>query len=214
MAKYVMQEIVDLNREGETLLRPRVVSMGRLGSRDLARVIAGGTTFGEAETLGVLGELGEKLAAALAMGYSVRLDGVGTFSPTLRLKEGRESEEPGGRRGRRNARSVELGGVSFRADRELLRKARGQCRLERDGAERRLSRSPWTAEERVSRALRFLEGRGTMTVGEYAALNSLGRSAATRELRALAAREDAPIKASGSGSHKVYRAAPREEGDQ
>ena len=44
-AKYTMQEMKNLRKEGETLLYPKMVMQDCCGTNELARMIAGETTF-------------------------------------------------------------------------------------------------------------------------------------------------------------------------
>ena len=89
-AKYVMQEMVDLNREGETLLHPRMVMERCCGTEELARMMARASTFGEGEIAGLIRGIGLCMARLMADGCSVKLDGIGTFAPSLVLREDKE----------------------------------------------------------------------------------------------------------------------------
>ena len=135
---------------------------------------------------------------------SVTLDGIGTLSPALGLKKGREREEPDGSGTRRNATSIEVNDVHFRVDKELVREVNRHCRLERSSTQRRLYRSKYTPEERLALALRFLEEHPFMRVGEYAALTGLSQTTAGQELRRWAQTEGSGIDAKGVRSHRVY----------
>ena len=80
-----MQEMDDLNREGEALLYPRMVITGCCATDELAARIAANSTFSPGEAAGLIRQLADEMAAAMASGRSVRLDGIGTFTPTLAL---------------------------------------------------------------------------------------------------------------------------------
>ena len=209
-AKYVMQEMVDLNNEGETLLYPRMELKDNCGTDELARMVAEGTTFATGEVKGIICQMAKWMAITMGMGRSVTLDGIGTFTPALGLKKGREREKADGSGTRRNATSIEVSGVRFRADKELTLEVRQHCRLERSPERNRLYRSKYTPDERLALALRYLESHTILRVGEYAALTGLSQTTAAKELRLWARTEGSGIGSEGLRSHKVYvRKEPR-----
>ena len=108
------------------------------------------------EALRVLVSASETLAELLGEGYSVTLDDWGAFKATLGLEEGKEMDTIDGDESKRNARSLSLNGVHFQADQRLVQNARRSCKLERAGVVR-VSRSPYTKEERLQKALEYLD---------------------------------------------------------
>lgn len=205
MAKYTMQEINDLNREGETILYPRMVIEYCCETEELARVAAGGTTYSPAEVSAAIQLIARGVAQELARGHSVHIGGIGTFTPSLALKTGAERESPDGKGAKRNAQSVCVGGVNFRADKELLCEVGRRCRLERlPGKGFRRHRSPYTPEERLELALRHLETHPVLTLADYVALTGLGRTTASIELRRWASLPGSGIGRDGFGTHRVY----------
>lgn len=209
MAKYTMQEMNDLNNEGKTLLYPRLINSGCRGTDELASYIAECTSFSKADVKGVLEQLARGIALALARGESVKLDGIGLFTATLGLREGKAREEPDGSGSRRNASSIEINNVVFRADKKLVRMTNEHCRLERVSGKfpRRVSR--YTPGERLALALDYLSSHPYLRVADYAAMTGLSRTVAGRELRRLYQTPGSGIGASGRGSHRVYvRAQP------
>lgn len=203
-AKYVMQEMDDFHHAGETLLYPRMIINGSCGTDELARFVADNTTFNPVEVKGVLELLARGVARMMADGYSVKLDGIGLFTPSLSLKKGKEREEADGSGTRRNASSIEVGGVNFRPSGQLLLEVNRCCRLER--APGRFTRhvSKYTPEERLALAQRFLEQHPILTVGDYACLTGLSRTVAGEELRRWYKTPGTGIGISGRGSHRVY----------
>ena len=93
-AKYTMQEMKNLRKEGETLLYPKMVMQDCCGTDELARMIAGETTFSTGEIRGIIGQLAQRMAREMAGGHAVKLEGIGTFTPSLTLKKGKERETP------------------------------------------------------------------------------------------------------------------------
>ncbi len=78
----------------------------------------------------------------MAEGKSVKLDGIGTFSPSLALCKDKEREKTGEGETHRNARSIVVGSVNFRVDRKMVRRINGRCLLkELRGSRNALHRS-------------------------------------------------------------------------
>ena len=97
----------------------------------------------------------------------------------------------------------ELSGVNFKADKELVKQVDRRCTLERGGV-RRLHRSPYSREERLALAQRYLDEHATMRIADYVALTGLSRTAATQELIAFRQDVSTGITISGRLSHSVY----------
>lgn len=204
-AKYVMQEVKDLNEGGEkTLLYPRMVIGSSCSTEELVSFVTQSHASRASEMKGAIELLAEGLACIMAQGRSVRIDGLGLFTPRLVLREGREREDVQEEGGRRNAQSIRIGGVSFRPDKELLRKTERNCHLERVPGKTLLHVSKYTPEERLGLAQRYLDENAVLTVSAYAALTGLSRTVAGRELRRWYETEGSGIGISGRGTHRVY----------
>ena len=143
------------------------------------------------------------LGKLLGQGYSVTLDGIGTFKATIGLEDEKEMDTLDGTEQKRNAQSLQLKGVNYRADKALIKKARQHCELEREGT-RRIHRSPYTKEQRLALALDYLTKHGAMKVADYMALTGLSRTKATLELQEFRRDATSGIDFIGRGSAKVY----------
>ena len=201
-AKYIKQEIADLNGTGQTQayyrmeLTPKsyeefVIQCAREGHTEVSFI------------LGVLSLVREKLALNMAEGYSVKLDGIGTFNAKLGVREGllQDAFEEG--TPSHNAKSITVTGVAYRADNDLIWNISRKCILERGGVSR-LRKPKCTLEERIQKARAFLEKNMFMRVPDYVRLTGLSRTSATTELRKLAADPTSGITSRGSRSQKVY----------
>ena len=104
---------------------------------------------------------------------------------------------------KRNAQSLCVDGVNFKADKELIRQVDRHCKLERSHTSR-LRKSPYSREERLARALQFIEEKGFMRLTDYVQLTGLSRTTACRELLELCKDHTSGIDTSGRGVHKVY----------
>ena len=159
--------------------------------------------IGRGDAMRVLMQASETMAELLAMGISVDIEGFGSFSATVGLKKGKEMDALEGDEEKRNAVSLCVNGVNFRADKKLVREINRRCDLKR-GGERRLRKSPYTPEERRQLALQYLEQEGIMHVSDYANLTKLSKTMAGRELIALRKDPTSGITTKGRATAKVY----------
>ncbi|MEE1222968.1 MAG: DNA-binding protein [Bacteroidaceae bacterium] len=207
MAKYIKQEMPDIRKDGSRKCYYRMQSNGNVTTDELIHTICyhGGVGLSESVFRSALQELSAELARKMADGYSVTLDGVGTFRATIGVKEEKDMDTLDGDEVKRNAQSLEVKGVTYRADGELVKKTRSHCRLERGGTGR-VNRSPYTQAERLQQAKAFLSD-GThpyMRLSDYVRLTRMSRTTASEELRALAADPKSGIAVSGRGTHIMY----------
>ena len=161
----------------------------------------------ESTILGVLSLVSEKLALCMAEGFSVKLDGIGTFNAKLGVRDDMlpdafEEGEPS-----HNAKSIMVNGVSYRADKNLIRNTDRKCTLVRGGVSR-LKKSPFSPEERIEKTRDFLKTHMFMRVPDYVQLTGLSRSTAAEELCKLARDPSSGIMSRGSRSQKVYVLRP------
>ena len=203
-----MQEMNNLHQDGETLLYPRMIIRDCCGTEELASTISEESSFTPGEVMGMMRQLCRKMAAAMAEGRSVKLDGLGTFSPSLALRKGRERETTDGSGKRRNAGSIEVGSVNFRADRMMVQEINHRCHLERSPKKFVRHVSKFTPEERLAKAQQFLEEHPMMTVSDYTRMTGLSRTMAGQELRRWVQTEGSGIASQGMASHRVYVLTP------
>lgn len=204
MAKYIKQELPDLQQTGEQKVYYRLKTSRNIDTHEFVRSLS--CSFNgmkEGDIIRVLMATADHLGELLGEGYSVTLDGIGNFKATIGLEENKELDTLDGNETKRNARSLQLKGVNYRADKELIKKASQHCKLEREGIAR-IHRSPYTKEERLKLALEHLEKYGAMKVANYMELTGLSRTAATLELQEFRRDTTSGIDFIGRGSAKVY----------
>ena len=203
MAKYIKQEIADMRGEGQTKAYYRMKTIRNIGMKEFIEIMTryGGLTEGTA--IAVLTQASDTLGELMGMGYTVTLDGFGTFKATVGLKRFKEMDTIDGDDTKRNAQSLCVDGVNFKADKELIRQVDRHCKLERSHTSR-LRKSPYSREERLARALQFIEEKGFMRLTDYVQLTGLSRTTACRELLELCKDHTNGIDTSGRGVHKVY----------
>lgn len=204
MAKYFMQEMPDMRKEGETILYPRMEITGTCETDELVEASIKGSTFNRAEVRGALDLIAGAMARFMAEGRSVRIEGIGLFTPTVKLKKGKERENIEGNSPRRNAASIEIGGINFRAERTLINETNILCDLERGSGVKKCRIPKTTAEVRLEMAKRYLEENPFLTVSEYSKMTELNRTTAAKELKSWAADTESGITMKGLGTHKVY----------
>jgi hypothetical protein len=143
------------------------------------------------------------MAFYMAMGYTVTLDGIGTFRPSLGMRRGKQMEEMEEGSTKRNAQSICVNDINFKPAKRLIKRTNEECELERGGTNK-LHRSPYTKEERLKLAQEFLVNNPFMRVRDYITLTKLSRTAASMELREFSQQPDSSIGWTGSGSSKLY----------
>ena len=204
MAKYIKQEVPDMKKTGEQKVFYRMKVERNIDFEEFIRkVCSHHTGISRGEALRVMVSASEVLAELLGEGYSVTLDDWGTFKATIGLEEGKEMDTLDGNESKRNARSLHLNGVNFQADKKLVRNARRRCRLERAGIVR-VNRSPYTKEERLQKALAYLEENKVLKVGKYMELTGLAHTTAANELRAFSLDVSSGIVSVGRRPAVVY----------
>ena len=204
MAKYIKQEMIDLSGKGEEKIYYRMQSEGNVGFKEFAQFVGKhNNVMNRALVESVLTYAADAMAELLGKGYSVTIDGLGTFKASIGLEEDKEMDTFDGNETKRNARSLRLTGVNYRADKLLVKEANRHCKLERAG-ESRLHRTLYSKEERLKMALQFLEENGAMRVAQYVELTGISRTKATLELKEFSEDASSGITTLGRGSAKVY----------
>ena len=141
----------------------------------------------------------------LPMGHTMKIDNLGVFSLSLEFADEKaenvaqqETSEP-----KTKYHHVKVKGVNFKVDKKLIKAINKENTFERTSSNA-VSRSPYTPEERQQRALQHINKHGFITLQDYANLNHLSRSAASRELSKLTSSPTSPIASNGAGSHKFW----------
>ena len=211
MALYIKKEMADLHGTGSTGAYYRLKTWRKLEfdefvnrCHNLHRV------YDKSVIEGVVMAVCEHLAYELGNGYCVRINGLGTFNAKLGVRKDKEMDDFQEGTTKRNAQSIEVTGISFRADKELIRETDRSCDLER-GGEERLRKSKFSEEERIERARQYLRENGYMRVFNYASLTGLSYTTASLELRRIASNPSTGIISRGRKSSKLYLLAPESQ---
>lgn len=200
MAKYRIVEMNDLRGDGQTTTYPKLVRMGRIKTKELAQMVADRSTMSAADVMGTLTALSQVMAQQMALGYSVELEDIGTFSAKLGMVDGAEREDIEGQ-SRKNASSIRVKGINFKASKSFIEATHDRLSLERAGR-KKLEEVTSTREERLSLAKAYISKVGWIKPKNYAEITGLGRTKAGAELRAFVA--EGLLKVHGLGSHIYY----------
>ena len=214
MAKYIKQEMTDLSGKGEEKIYYRLQTERNVSFKELTQQIEEHHNLMNRELVkSVLAYVVDEMTELLGKGYSVTIDGLGTFRASIGLEKDKEMDTFDGDETKRNARSLRLTGINYRADKVLIREANRHCKLERAG-ESRLHHSPYSKEERLKLALQYIEEHGAMRVAEYMELTGLSRTKAAMELKEFRQDLSSGITFIGRGSAKVYVKALEEKTEE
>lgn len=204
MAQYIKKEMPDMNGSGSTKAYYKLKTWRRLDFEEfIKRCSSIHRAYGKSVIEGVVAAVCDHLAYEIANGFSVKIDGLGTFTAKLGVRDDKEMEDFEDDTIKHNATSVVVKGVSFRADKTMVKEINRNCDLER-GGEERLKRSKYSPQERIERARQFLKNNVYMHVDEYANLTGLSYSTASRELRRIAEDPTSGIISQGRKSGKLY----------
>ena len=205
MTQFVLKEMNDLDGKGKGRVYPQVVINRLMTTEDLVERMQNNTRLGSAVIHATLLSLGENIATLLDSGFSVKIDNFGTFSLALGFadKKGNKLEDEDDKM---NYRRVMVKNITFKPESDLIFNINKNIRLERHvpGVVKSESDS-FTPEERRLRAIDFIERHGQITLQEYANLNNISRSKASRELNKLEDIEGSGIRGYGNAPHKVWK---------
>lgn len=203
-ATYEMREMPDVRKKGEQIIYPKMKIQHQVSTDELVEKITAGCTLTPSDLKGAIEAIGKEIARSLADGKSVKIEGIGTFSAKLGLKEGAERETTDKDAPRRNAQSIAVTGINLRVDSKLIQTTDALCELKRGSATGLLTKSDLTKEECLALALEYLASHPYLTVNDYMKLTGKKRSTATNELREFSADKTSGISSSGQASHRIY----------
>lgn len=204
MADYVMREMNDVRGKGKTVFYPKIARHRMFSEKEfIAKMAMEGSGLTEGQVESVLTSLKHRIAEMLALGYTVKVKGIGAFSTSLGVKEGKALETDDENETKRNSQSIEVRNIKFKADKGLITETNTRCRLERKGV-RNIKRIDSTEDERRTMAEEYLSEHPFMRVADYMRLTGLTRTVATLELQKFRNNPECRIGTTGRGCHKMY----------
>ena len=137
----------------------------------------------------------------------MKIDNLGVFSLSLEFADNEtdadSQQEEQNVDSKKKYHHVRVKSVNFKVDKRLVDGINKENTFERTSGNPS-SPSPYTPEERLQRALNHIDKHGFITLQEYANLNRLSYSTASRELSKLVLNPSSGIKTKGAASHKVW----------
>jgi len=202
--RYIKKEIADLNGKGTTQAYYKIQTQGRIDFEEFVNRCTQHGGMPRSAIVGVISNVVNELAMQIADGYTVKIDGIGTFGGKLGVRRDKEQDTFEEGTEKRNARSLLVTGVSFRADKRLVSLTNRYCHSMERAGESRLRQSEYSPEERLAMAKEYLKTNGVMRIRDYALLTGLSHTTATKELNALSRNPESGIKSRGRRSAKVF----------
>ena len=205
MPKYKLQEMPDVRQTGERRVYPKLDAYRLLDAEELIeKMHSYDRAISPSVIRAVLMNLSDTLKRMLSLGYTVKVDELGTFSLSLDFDDDKpkvmqQADD------KMAYRHVTVKNVNFKVDPSLLKDLRYETELEREmSGVKVIKKQLFTLEQRIERALAVIERDGFIRLTDYAAINNLSRTSASQELKQICADPDGSLEAKGRGSHKVW----------
>jgi predicted histone-like DNA-binding protein len=157
--------------------------------------------FSKGVIRGVLDTLSKVMKTCLPLGHTLKIDNLGVFSLALEFADVEKDEEQ--EHPQKQYHHVKAKTINFKVDQKLMNDINEENTFERSPNKEKAP-SPYPLEERLQRALKVIDENGSIRLQEYANLNSLSRTSASRELAQLVADPSSGIKVQGSGPLKCW----------
>ena len=204
MANYVIKELpTGMGNGSEGKQFPKMQVYTEFDYNKVVELVhTNSPAFSEATVRGVLDTLAVVMKSYLPMGHTMKIDNLGVFSLSLEFTDN-DTDNPDTEKEKTKYHHVKARNVNFRVDQKLVDDINKENTFERS-ADLKASASPFSREQRLQRALEFIDKNGSIRLQEYANLNSLSRTQASRELAQWVSNPTSGIKASGSGPLKCW----------
>ena len=195
----------DVRNTGKRTVYPKIVINQTLTTKEFIDELHKHLrTVDKGVLTGVMCGMADTLASLLSRGNNVTLDDIGTFSMSLKFLDDKPTEiqEEGDPM---LYRRVGVKDLNFKISPKLIRDLQMNTRFERMMAgARELKKNLYTLEQRIENALAIIDEKGHITLGEYAKVNNLSRTTASKELAKITADPTMPIDYTGQASHKIW----------
>lgn len=216
MANYVLKELPEGMAGSEKTLYPK---MQTYSMHDYETVLKNmrvyGGSFSVGTMRGVIDALVQTMESWMPLGHTIKIDGLGVFSLSLgfdtsttsekEIAKGKGKNSGNGKDVKTKYRHVCIKGINFKPDPELLKRLNDKTDFERADSEvKTAKKNELSREERIARAKAIMDENGYMTLTDYANATKLSRTAASLDLKSLAADPTTGIITRGSHSHKVW----------
>lgn len=193
-------------RDGEEKpkLHARAINIQTVDTNELAQMIENMSTFTTADIKGAIKAISEQLYHCLCNSRSVHLEGIGTFSTTLKCKQQVDNKKE------IRSASIEFKNVEFRADPQLKKRFRGVRIERREGTG---EKKTYNADIRQKRILWYIKNHGTINLTVAAGMNQCTRQKTKKDLEQLL--EDGQIQQTWCGKRVFYiKRVPEQPGEE
>lgn len=204
MAYYQIQTSNLLDDEGNPRKFPRIVVNEQVSPAEMRRSIAAACSLPENEVAAVLAAFVGKMEEQLAAGNSVKVDGLGIFTPGVKWRDELERGKVKPGEPHRYRQRVAVDAISFKAAKELVRGVNDKADWKLSKRLFKHSSTKYTREQRYAMAVTFLRDHPTISSRKYAELTGLRPSAANKELNMFVEDPTSAITSRGTGVHKKY----------
>lgn len=202
--EYFFQEMPDLNNKGERLVYPKPRHVDQFDYDLFLKEVAQSSGFNQSQIKGVLDAVTKQMRFAFDYGYSVKIEGLGTFSPALGLKNPNKREEVKEEGIRYDTYNVYFKTVNFLPAKKWLKDLRRSIELVKRGKTKTVSPKAETQEDRLALAKEYLEENAFMRAADYERLTGMGSTSAWRDLQAFRSNPESGITTRGRGASLIY----------
>ncbi len=210
MANFILQELAKGMGDGKQTVYPKMLTYTRFDyDKVVEKIHDVSPSFSTGNIRGVLDAFVQTLERWLPMGHTLKVDGLGVFSMSLEFADektpAQEDIAEGTVEQKTEYRHVHAKTVNFRVDRRLVDNINAEATFDRvmPGV-KRTRKSKYSKEQRLKRSLSLIDKLGYITLNDYAALNEVSRSAASKDLNQFAADASSEITYRGNGTHKTW----------
>lgn len=184
-----------LHEVGKIYSRPAVVNQQTIPTRDIMEKASGECTLTPVDISAVIGSLARHLRLQLLQGNAVRINGIGTFSLSLKFQDPTKAKEDF------TARDIQVAGINFTPDNALLNSVKHESKFERATA---LRSAEVTEIDAILALRKYFEEHSTISKRTFQNLLDLKYGRATKLLLALT--EKNKLTVSRIGQTNIYRA--------
>lgn len=202
--EYTFQEMPDVHGTGKRKVYPKPFHSGRVATDFFMKDVASKTAYAAGAIEALVGTMTETMDIYLKLGHSVKVEGLGTFTIALGMKDRDEAEEVKEKGERYDTNGVYIKGINFLPDQRWVERLRRTTELNKVGEVKKLRKVKSTCEERLQMVLDYLEEHPMIRIGDYAFITGLSQSSAREELHRFADDPTSGIRRMGRGNQLVF----------
>ena len=177
--------------EKEPWLHARPVVIHTVRTEEMAHIIEGTSSFSSADVRGVLHAVSDRLYACLSNSQNVHLEGIGTFSVSLKSRPVQSKKDL-------RSPSVAFKDINFRPDPKMKARFRRAKIERRDSDEKKV----YTPNERQERILEYIEQHESINQTIASQLNQCSSAKTKKDLARLLAQRR--IRSIACGRRQLY----------